>query len=66
MPRRPVTRRHPIPQPVYGTANGDGTPPAADPITHVIDRMAHAVERVTETTHRTEPRPDTAENWALE
>jgi hypothetical protein len=66
MPPRIATRRHPIPQSVNSTAQGNDTPHAADSITQVQDRMAQATERVTEPTRHIEPEPDTREDRALE
>jgi hypothetical protein len=66
MPPRFATRRHPMPLSVNSAAEGDGTPPVADSITQVLDRMAQAMERVTEPTCHTEPGSDTGEDRTLE
>jgi hypothetical protein len=51
---------------VNSAAQRDGSPPAADSITQVIDRIAQVMERVTESTRHTEPKPNTGEDRALE
>jgi hypothetical protein len=61
MPPRFATRHDPLPRFVSSAAIGDGTPSAADSITHVIDRM-EAIEHVTEPTRRTKLGPDTEED----
>jgi hypothetical protein len=66
MPPRIATRRHPIPQSVNSTARGDGTPPVANSITQALDRIAQAMERVTEPAHHVDSEPDTGEDRALE
>jgi hypothetical protein len=66
MPPRFVTRRHPISQAEASNIRGDTTPSVADPIARVLDRMARAMECVTETTCCMEPELIGEEDRALE
>jgi hypothetical protein len=59
MPPRIATRHHPIPQFVNSAA-------VADSITQELDRVAQAMDRVTEPTRHAEPESNTGEDRALE